>query len=202
MKRPALNEPFVPVRTAGALPEFRVFSSTYSVGYGQNVGRIFNVAIQSETNEFHGSAFEFLRNDVLNARNCFAPGKPTLRLVRGRGNSGRCASPIATSCTAGCLPRRASRMFVSRLQVSRECEPAVAHRKRRKPPSPAGAEVTKRDRATRSIVLPTPAESREHQAFPQGYEFRVGPPGDRTAPYGPCRTSSASSGARGSCGSG
>jgi hypothetical protein len=39
--------------------------------YGRNSGAVVNIAIKSGTNQFHGSAYEFLRNDNLDARNFF-----------------------------------------------------------------------------------------------------------------------------------
>lgn len=51
--------------------EFKVDNSTYSAEYGRNSGAIVNIATRSGTNEFHGEAFEFIRNDVLDARNFF-----------------------------------------------------------------------------------------------------------------------------------
>ncbi len=51
--------------------EFKVDNSTYSAEYGRNSGAIVNIATRSGANEFHGEAFEFLRNDALDARNFF-----------------------------------------------------------------------------------------------------------------------------------
>jgi len=51
--------------------EFKVDNSTYSAEYGRNSGAIVNIATRSGSNEFHGEAFEFLRNDALDARNFF-----------------------------------------------------------------------------------------------------------------------------------
>lgn len=56
-----------------ALQEFSVQTSNYSAEYGQNSGGVVNVVTKSGTNAFHGSAFGFLRNNVFNARNYFAP---------------------------------------------------------------------------------------------------------------------------------
>jgi len=49
------------------IAEFRILESNYSAEYGRNGGGIVSVVTKSGTNEFHGSAFEFLRNDALNA---------------------------------------------------------------------------------------------------------------------------------------
>lgn len=52
-----------------ALEEFRVQTNSYSAQYGRFGGGIINTIIRSGTNAFHGVAFEFLRNDKLNANN-------------------------------------------------------------------------------------------------------------------------------------
>ena len=51
--------------------EFKVDNSTYSAEYGRNSGAIVNIATRSGGNQFHGEAFEFLRNDYFDARNVF-----------------------------------------------------------------------------------------------------------------------------------
>ncbi|HEU4389621.1 MAG TPA: TonB-dependent receptor, partial [Blastocatellia bacterium] len=53
------------------LQEFKVDNSTYSAEYGRNSGAIVNIATRSGSNDFHGEAFEFLRNDAFDARNFF-----------------------------------------------------------------------------------------------------------------------------------
>jgi hypothetical protein len=55
-----------------AIQEFRVESANFSAEYGRAAGGIINLTIKSGTNEFHGSAFEFLRNDKLDANDWFA----------------------------------------------------------------------------------------------------------------------------------
>src|SRR5215471_14516405 len=51
--------------------EFKVDNSTFSAEYGRNSGAIVNIATRSGTNQFHGEAFEFLRNDKFDATNFF-----------------------------------------------------------------------------------------------------------------------------------
>jgi hypothetical protein len=53
------------------LEEFKVDNSTFPAQYGRNAGAIVNIATRSGTNEFHGEAFEFFRNNALDARNYF-----------------------------------------------------------------------------------------------------------------------------------
>ena len=55
-----------------AIQEFKVESANYSAQYGQAAGGVISVAIKSGTNSFHGSAFEFLRNEKLDANDFFA----------------------------------------------------------------------------------------------------------------------------------
>ena len=54
-----------------ALQEFRVLSSTYSAQYGHSPGGQFSLVTRSGTNVFHGSAFEYLRNDFFDANDWF-----------------------------------------------------------------------------------------------------------------------------------
>jgi hypothetical protein len=68
--------------------EFKVDNSTYSAEYGRNSGAIVNIATRSGTNEFHGEAFEFLRNDALDARNFFDARKPPFKRNQFGGNLG------------------------------------------------------------------------------------------------------------------
>jgi len=66
-----------------ALEEFRVQGSTYSAEYGRNPGGQFSFATRSGTNDWHGTAFDYLRNDTFDANNWFnnflAQARPALR---------------------------------------------------------------------------------------------------------------------------
>src|SRR6266567_2794884 len=74
---------FVP--SLEAIQEFKIQSAVYSAEYGMNSGAQANVSIKSGTNQFHGSAFEFLRNDLLDARGFFlAPTQPKNKLRRNQ----------------------------------------------------------------------------------------------------------------------
>ncbi len=54
-----------------ALQEFRALTSTYSAEYGRTPGGQFTFTTRSGTNEWHGSAFDYFRNDALDANNYF-----------------------------------------------------------------------------------------------------------------------------------
>src|ERR1700682_2059736 len=56
-----------------AIQEFKVEVNSPSAEFGRFNGGVVNLTTKSGTNDFHGSAFEFLRNERLNARNLFAP---------------------------------------------------------------------------------------------------------------------------------
>jgi len=62
-----------------SVEEFKVQSGGMSAEYGFTAGGVINMVTRSGTNKLHGSVYEFLRNDALDARNTFAPTKPPFR---------------------------------------------------------------------------------------------------------------------------
>jgi hypothetical protein len=60
------------VPTLDSIQEFRMLTNSFDAEYGRFSGAIVNVITKSGTDDFHGTVFEFLRNDKLDSRNFFA----------------------------------------------------------------------------------------------------------------------------------
>jgi hypothetical protein len=68
-----------------AIREFEMLTSTYDASFGRNPGAQVNVILNSGSNDFHGSLFEFHRNAALDARNFFAPSsEPKPKYIRNQ----------------------------------------------------------------------------------------------------------------------
>src|SRR5260370_3937543 len=57
-----------------AVLEFQVLTNSYSAEFGRAAGGVINAVTRTGTNSLHGSAFEFLRNSTLDAKDFFDPG--------------------------------------------------------------------------------------------------------------------------------
>jgi hypothetical protein len=74
-----------------AIEEFRVISNAFSAEYGRLGNGVINFTTKSGTNDFHGTAFEYFRNDKLNARQFFSP---TRSIVRENDFGGTAGGPV------------------------------------------------------------------------------------------------------------
>jgi hypothetical protein len=71
-----------------SIEEFRIITSNFDAEYGEFSGGQISVITKSGTNRFHGSAFDFLRNTSLDARNYFSPTRGAFRQNQFGGTIG------------------------------------------------------------------------------------------------------------------
>ena len=88
---------YVPLPNPDVIQEFKVQTSLYDASQGRNGGGNVNAVLRSGTREFHGDAYEFFRNDALNANEFFhnatgQPRPPVKQNIFGGGLGG----PVAT----------------------------------------------------------------------------------------------------------
>ena len=79
-----------------AIQEFKVVTSPYSAEYGRSPGAAISVTTKSGTNEFHGTAYDYFRNDRFDANDFFSkrarttpPSPPTTRTSSAATSAGR-----------------------------------------------------------------------------------------------------------------
>lgn len=84
---PYFNTPAV-FPSPDALEEFSIQTNAYSADKGRNAGAFMNAVTRSGTNQFHGTLFEFVRNEIFNARNFFATTVPPFKRNQFGGTLG------------------------------------------------------------------------------------------------------------------
>jgi hypothetical protein len=100
---PAINEAGVFGTPATILPIEAISEaailSNFEAEYGRNSGAIVNIVTKSGTNDFHGSLFEFFRNNKLDARNFFNPKPDPQTAFRNNQFGGAVGGPIKRNQT-------------------------------------------------------------------------------------------------------
>ncbi|MEP6743232.1 MAG: TonB-dependent receptor [bacterium] len=100
---PAINEAGVFGTPATILPIEAIAEaailSNFEAEYGRNSGAIVNIVTKSGTNDFHGSLFEFFRNNALDARNFFNPKPDPETAFRNNQFGGSLGGPISRNRT-------------------------------------------------------------------------------------------------------
>ena len=88
-----------------AVQEMKVQTSNYSAEYGRNAGGVINVSIRGGTNQFHGSAYQFVRNNIFDARPTFGrndrdgDGKADPAVLKQNQFGGTIGGPIVKNKT-------------------------------------------------------------------------------------------------------
>ncbi len=78
----------LPFPDPDAVEEFNVQTGNMSAEYGNAISGVVDIVTKSGTNQFHGDAFDFVRNYVFDARNFFAPTRDTLKQNQFGGTLG------------------------------------------------------------------------------------------------------------------
>lgn len=88
------NAQLIIVPGIDSVQEFKVQTSSFSAEFGRAAGGVINVTTKGGTNQYHGSAFEFVRNDIFDARNYFNPSDTPKRPFRRNQYGGTIGGPI------------------------------------------------------------------------------------------------------------
>ncbi len=77
-----------------AVLEFQVLTNSYSAEYGRSAGGVINAVTRGGTNQVHGSAFEFLRNSAMDAKNFFDPATAPIPPLKRNQFGGVVGGPL------------------------------------------------------------------------------------------------------------
>jgi Carboxypeptidase regulatory-like domain/TonB-dependent Receptor Plug Domain len=89
-----LNNNIIASPNPDAVEEFKILTNNYDAEYGRTSGGIVNQITKSGTNSYHGDLFEFLRNDVLNAKDYFLPADQPKQNFKRNVFGGTVGGPI------------------------------------------------------------------------------------------------------------
>ncbi|HZS10424.1 MAG TPA: TonB-dependent receptor [Blastocatellia bacterium] len=112
-----------------AIQEFKVEINSPAAEFGRFNGGVVNLTTKSGTNDFHGSVFEFFRNETLNARNLFAPrtaASPAKPVFRRNQFGDVIGGPIIKNRTFFFADYQGTRQLIGRVRVS--SVPTIAQR--------------------------------------------------------------------------
>lgn len=104
-----------------AIQEFKVEINSPAAEFGRFNGGVVNLTTKSGTNQFHGSAFEFLRNEAMNARNLFAPrtaANPNKPVFRRNQFGFVLGGPIRRNKTFFFVDYQGTRQSIGRVLIS------------------------------------------------------------------------------------
>jgi hypothetical protein len=101
-----------------SIQEFKVEVNSPPAEFGRFNGGVVNLTTKSGTNDFHGSAFEFLRNEALNARNLFAPANSEKPVFRRNQFGFVIGGPVIKDKTFFFADYQGTRQLIARVRIS------------------------------------------------------------------------------------
>ncbi len=108
-----------------AIAEFKVQTNSFAADIGKG-GAVVNVALKSGTNQFHGDAFEFIRNSAFDARNYFDSGSSPIPPFKQNQFGGTLGGPILKNRTFFFVDYQGTRINQSQTDIS--TVPSLAER--------------------------------------------------------------------------
>ena len=100
-----------------AIEEFNIEKTSYAPEFGGKSGAVINVVSKSGSNNFHGSLFEFVRNDIFDAKNFFDAAASPIPPFRQNQFGGSLGGPIRKNQTFFFLSYEAQRIRKSLTQT-------------------------------------------------------------------------------------
>src|ERR1700674_4700259 len=101
-----------------AIQEFKIESNSEPAEFGRFNGGVVNLTTKAGGNVFHGSGFEFLRNESLNARNFFQSTNPVKPAYRRNQFGGTLGGPLVTDHTFFFVDYQGQRQSIGRTMIS------------------------------------------------------------------------------------